>query len=55
MNIEAVRAYLELHFGPHRANGTLGVKKIQLINTTIFYISSFATFVFKVFYSNQSH
>jgi len=26
MNIETLQAYLKSHFGPRRANGTLGVK-----------------------------
>jgi len=26
MNIETLQAYPKSHFGPHRANGTLGVK-----------------------------
>jgi len=28
MNIEIVRAYPKSHFGPCRANGTLGVKNV---------------------------
>lgn len=32
MNIETLQAYLKLHFGYHRANGTLGVKAISMCN-----------------------